>query len=172
MIEWFSQVFAANADTAFFVTVMTATLLVLMIFLVVHFINRRRLKREYMAEKVERLYAAVVEYEEKAFDAITLSFSGQDESDERFMKAVGDAHSALRRVRVISRLFFESIEADHEELMNEVLHAISSIQEAVNCGDFDAATKSMNDGFEQVSEDVKKLEEACLALMKQYGCYN
>ena len=140
----------------------------------------RRARKEVYIKKIEELYLAIDEYEERAYGFISLLYQHEQNVDEvTIRKNFNQVSTSLQKVEMYMQLHFDTVVFDrkkydelhhkaYERLYKKGFNQAQKSYLASVSDDYREAIEQQNQTFQEIRKNAQEVKALAKSLMKKY----
>ncbi|MGY5749424.1 hypothetical protein ACXHQO_23565 [Vibrio antiquarius] len=115
-MDFLSSVFAEKAQQAQLVSIGVSAFVALIVVLLNQWFLSRRARKEVYIKKIEELYLAIDEYEDRAYEFLSMLYQHDRIFDETIIKKhFNQVSTSLLKVEMYMQLHFDSVDFEREK---------------------------------------------------------
>ncbi|WP_256383065.1 hypothetical protein [Photobacterium toruni] len=115
-MDFLSSIFAEKAQQAQLISIGVSAFVALIVVLLNQWFLSRRARKEVYIKKIEELYLAIDEYEERTYEFLSLLYQHNQNFDETTIrKYFNQVSTSLQKVEMYMQLHFDSVNFEREK---------------------------------------------------------
>ncbi|MBM4969055.1 hypothetical protein HYO26_22770 [Vibrio parahaemolyticus] len=115
-MDFLSSIFAEKAQQAQLISIGVSAFVALIVVLLNQWFLSRRARKEVYIKKIEELYLAIDEYEERAYEFLSLLYQhGKSFDETTIRKYFNQVSTSLQKVEMYMQLHFDSVNFEREK---------------------------------------------------------